>query len=104
MKEAKDKILQALARGYCSEKNQNKVLDPDLIDSMANELLPIVNLKPKWIDTSKELPKLKSLYWITDGKDLALSKWSMESMQWHFLFHDSVFKPTHMLLASVPKI
>ena len=34
----RDGILQALARGYCSLKNKNKVLDPDLIEAMADEL------------------------------------------------------------------
>lgn len=33
-----DQIKQALARGYCSEDNKNKVLDPKLIDAMAEEL------------------------------------------------------------------
>lgn len=35
----KKQILQALARGYCSEKNQHKVLDPDLIESMCEEVV-----------------------------------------------------------------
>ena len=30
---------EALARGYCSECNEHKVLDPDLIEAMVEELL-----------------------------------------------------------------
>ncbi len=32
-------IRQALARGYCSKENEQKVLDPDLIEAMTRELL-----------------------------------------------------------------
>jgi len=32
-------IKQALARGYCSTENEQKVLDPDLIEAMTRELL-----------------------------------------------------------------
>lgn len=35
---ARDKILQALASGYCHPKNSSKVLDSDLIFAMADEL------------------------------------------------------------------
>lgn len=28
----------ALARGYCHKENENKILDPDLIESMAQEV------------------------------------------------------------------
>ena len=38
----KDKIRQALARGYCSESNKNKELDSDLIEAMAEEIFPLV--------------------------------------------------------------
>ncbi len=31
-------ITQALARGYCSKRNEHKVLDPDLILDMAGEI------------------------------------------------------------------
>ena len=57
-----------------------------------------------WISTEKELPKLKKLYWITDGKDVALAKWSMESMGWYFKYHHSTFKPTHMLQVQLPPL
>jgi hypothetical protein len=31
-------LLGALARGYCSEKNSSKTVDPDLIEAMAEEV------------------------------------------------------------------
>lgn len=34
----KTKIREALARGYCSKENENKVLDADLIEAMAKEI------------------------------------------------------------------
>lgn len=34
-------IRQALARGYCSPENEQKVLDPDLIEAMTRELLEL---------------------------------------------------------------
>lgn len=34
-------IQQALARGYCSFVNENKILDPDLIKSMAEEVIKL---------------------------------------------------------------
>lgn len=33
-----DEIRAALARGYCSKENEDKVLDPDLIEAMALEI------------------------------------------------------------------
>jgi hypothetical protein len=33
-----DEISGALARGYCANKNRDKVLDPDLIEAMKNEV------------------------------------------------------------------
>ena len=35
----KTQIMQALARGYCSPENEQKVLDPVLIEAMTRELL-----------------------------------------------------------------
>ena len=35
----KSDLYGALARGYCSEKNSSKQVDPDLIEAMADELL-----------------------------------------------------------------
>ena len=34
----KEEIRGALARGYCSKENENKVLDPDLIEAMVVEI------------------------------------------------------------------
>ena len=31
-------MSQALARGYCSDRNSKKILDPDLITDMAEEV------------------------------------------------------------------
>lgn len=39
-------ICMALVRGYCIGKNKKKVIDPDLINAMADEVLKILkNLK-----------------------------------------------------------
>jgi hypothetical protein len=38
----KEKIEQALARGYCHEKNAKKVLDPDLIQAMSLEVFKLL--------------------------------------------------------------
>jgi len=35
----KSDLYGALARGYCSEKNSSKIVDPDLIEAMADEIL-----------------------------------------------------------------
>ena len=35
----KSDLYGALARGYCSEKNSSKILDPDLIEAMAKEVI-----------------------------------------------------------------
>ncbi|MDP2363758.1 MAG: hypothetical protein Q8M94_08315 [Ignavibacteria bacterium] len=37
----KTQIRQALARGYCSPENEQKVLDPVLIEAMTRELLEL---------------------------------------------------------------
>ena len=34
-------VLGALARGYCTERNSKKVLDPDLIEDMATEVIAL---------------------------------------------------------------
>ena len=38
-------LLQALARGYRHNKNASKILDVDLIEAMADEVMKILNLK-----------------------------------------------------------
>lgn len=40
--ERKDTLIGALAMGYCTERNENKITDPDLIKDMAKEV-------KKWI-------------------------------------------------------
>ena len=34
----RDDVIGALARGYCSKETEKKILDPVLIESMANEI------------------------------------------------------------------
>ncbi|NTW33726.1 MAG: hypothetical protein HGB12_14085 [Bacteroidetes bacterium] len=41
IKKNKSEILQALARGYCSDKNNKKELDSDLINDMGEELFKL---------------------------------------------------------------
>lgn len=56
---AKIEIRQALARGYCNQHNENKVLDPDLIEAMAMELDPIFadlrRERDEWEDVASEM-------------------------------------------------
>ena len=37
----KAEVSGALARGYCTERNSKKVLDPDLIEDMATEVIAL---------------------------------------------------------------
>jgi hypothetical protein len=37
----REQIVGALARGYCHENNGNKILDPDLISAMEDELIKV---------------------------------------------------------------
>lgn len=42
-----DEISGALARGYCTDRNEHKVVDPDLIEDMATEVKQIIDkLRP----------------------------------------------------------
>lgn len=34
-------VLQALASGYCAPENSGKVVDPDLINAMAKEIIKL---------------------------------------------------------------
>ncbi len=43
----KELIRQALARGYCSKRNEHKVLDPDLIEDMTVEVEKVLTEKPE---------------------------------------------------------
>jgi len=42
----KDTIEGALARGYCSKRNENKILDPDLIMDMKEEICKFIDEAP----------------------------------------------------------
>jgi len=41
-----EELLGALARGYCTKRNSQKVLDPDLIQDMAKEVEKLIPLEP----------------------------------------------------------
>ena len=43
MSEMRNAISQALARAYCAKINEKKVLDPDLLEVMAGEVLDILS-------------------------------------------------------------
>jgi len=54
----KQKIIEiqgALARGYCTKRNENKVLDPDLIEDMATEVAALDD-KDDWVSVEDRLP------------------------------------------------
>lgn len=38
----KEQIFQACARGYCTKRNSKKVLDPELLQDITEEVLKIV--------------------------------------------------------------
>ncbi len=50
----KELIRQALARGYCSKRNEHKVLDPDLIEDMAVEVEKVLTEKPEKVFTTTD--------------------------------------------------
>ena len=63
------------------------------------------NFGKEWLDCKKVLPIVGRMYWITDGKDVALAQWSMEYMQWSFKYqYSSMFKPVAMLPVKLPPI
>ena len=37
----REQLSQALARGYCTKRNEHKILDPDLIADMTTEVLAL---------------------------------------------------------------
>ena len=39
---SREEILGALARGYCSNDNKDKVMDADLINDMADEVIKVI--------------------------------------------------------------
>lgn len=57
-----------------------------------------------WLKTSEIMPIAKRKYWLSDGKDVALGVWNIERMQWKFLYHYNVFKPTYMLPVKLPPL
>ena len=62
------------------------------------------NFGKEWLDCKKQLPIVGRMYWITDGKDVALAEWSMENMHWRFHYQYSMFKPVAMLPVKLPTI
>ena len=38
----REKVLGALARGYVTERNSGKILDPDLCEDMATEIMKVI--------------------------------------------------------------
>ena len=40
-------VLQALARGFCAEKNSHKQMDADLCNAMADEVMALAHLAAK---------------------------------------------------------
>lgn len=55
-------IAGAIARGYCSEKNSHKVLDPDLVEAMAVEVEKLLRQPGKSIIYSCSKNKIKIKY------------------------------------------
>lgn len=43
----KDDIVGALARGYCHPSNEKKVFDPDLMEAINQEIVPLFKKKHK---------------------------------------------------------
>ena len=52
---ADTQIKEALARGYCTDRNSKKVLDPDLIEDMAIEIGKLPQEPYLGCATTKEL-------------------------------------------------
>jgi len=54
----KVEIRQALARGYCTERNDHKILDSFLIEDMASEVEKVY--ESKLAEKDKEITTLKA--------------------------------------------
>lgn len=52
---AKEEIMQAVARGWCSEKNSSKTMDTDLAMAITEEILKIDNKPNLGCATTREL-------------------------------------------------
>jgi len=49
------RVLQALARGYCSPENSGKTVDPELIKAMAKEIIESFSPRPdQWLKEGKK--------------------------------------------------
>lgn len=68
-----------------------------------NEAMPYFP-PTEWLDCKKVMPDVPRHYWLTDGKSIALGKWSIADMWWQFLWQNDVFKPTHMLPVKLPAL
>jgi hypothetical protein len=99
----REEIMQALARGYCTKRNEKKELDAELIEDMTDKVMQIVD-KPKKVkleftsseyvekmlqknyDLRKELAELKqkitveNIYHIIKPKTLEFELVHMENV------------------------
>lgn len=71
--------------------------------ALTQELELLRNQVGEWQSCAEFMPVPGCKYWITDGLSRALAKWNtLPVMQWEFLWHDTVFKPTHMFAVDLP--
>ncbi len=68
-------IRQALARGYCTDRNAGKTLDSDLIEDMVTEVLQLSNAEDEgegWISVEERLPEKMQdiLFTVVGVKDM----------------------------------
>ena len=80
------KITGAIARGYCSEENENKVLDADLCIAMVKEVMPEVQQE---IDRAREETLNDFWTYFDEGKSELLEledkgSMSLEEIEWDF--------------------
>jgi len=75
-----DEISGALARGYCAEKNTNKVLDPDLIEAMKNEVmcLPCGYCKEYYTRAEGWVSDDRNCGNCGNGEDCAIKTWCIK--------------------------
>jgi hypothetical protein len=58
IEEIRGEILGAMARGYCTKINENKIVDPDLIEDMCKEVIDIIKEAIDGIENDEDLIKL----------------------------------------------